>query len=327
MKRWNFSFQLLLLFFAETANAGPAQEYVVRQGDTLSQIAQRLLPELRVYGKHGSVAKLLALNPHLREPDVIAVNERIAFPATKRLVSSKEAAAESIVKKPEDSPEQISAGSSVLTLGSYFYYSTTQGRDLSSAADATLVSKLNKGLSLAWAQHWSPRVSTILFGGVAREEYAASGSSSSAIHDGKQTLTHLGAALRWNFSSLLYGKAEGRKESVVYHRGISSGQGITFETIEEHRLGLALGIRLLDIKPFAWSAEIGGYWKSRERNSYYQTRAGPGYRLGMEVAQEFTHTKLIGDIFYRWQRQNTSIADAHKSELGIGLAIGWKLGE
>lgn len=52
-------------------------EYIVRDGDTLSEVIQARFPNESIYGDTGKLQALMKLNPHLENPDLIFPNDRI----------------------------------------------------------------------------------------------------------------------------------------------------------------------------------------------------------------------------------------------------------
>lgn len=62
------------------ANYGIAQDtYIVKRGDTLSHIIKTRFPNDTLYGHKGKLAEVLEQNPHIKTPDLIYRNQRIAF--------------------------------------------------------------------------------------------------------------------------------------------------------------------------------------------------------------------------------------------------------
>lgn len=81
-----------------------AKEYPVEKGDTLSQIAQRVYPDKRVYGKNGSLAELLRMNPNIMNPNYVLVGENIRLNTDIEVVNP---AVEPIVEKKEETSQQL----------------------------------------------------------------------------------------------------------------------------------------------------------------------------------------------------------------------------
>lgn len=61
-------------------NHGFAQDsYLVKKGESLSNIVKRQFPNDRLYGPKGKLAEVLVMNPHIKNPNFILPNQRIIF--------------------------------------------------------------------------------------------------------------------------------------------------------------------------------------------------------------------------------------------------------
>lgn len=67
----------IVAFAGVTASAW-AVTYVVRKGEVLSEIIYRDIPG-RIYGKNGNLAKILQLNPEIKDPNKIVDGQKINF--------------------------------------------------------------------------------------------------------------------------------------------------------------------------------------------------------------------------------------------------------
>lgn len=51
--------------------------YVVKKGDVLSKLVKRNFPKERIFGKNGMLQKILLINPHIKNPNLIFINQKI----------------------------------------------------------------------------------------------------------------------------------------------------------------------------------------------------------------------------------------------------------
>jgi hypothetical protein len=75
---------LLLLFFMPNLSAQVLHNYVIREGDTLSQVIQRLYPgagtrEKRIYGPGGMLMQLMTINPGITNPNQLQPGMTLKF--------------------------------------------------------------------------------------------------------------------------------------------------------------------------------------------------------------------------------------------------------
>ncbi len=89
MRRGHFSIYCMgLAVFAGLTASAWAYTYVVKKGDVLSRVVHELVPG-QVWGKHGSIKKVIALNPHVKNPDFIFPGDKIKIEAVENIVSEE----------------------------------------------------------------------------------------------------------------------------------------------------------------------------------------------------------------------------------------------
>ncbi|WP_413580720.1 LysM peptidoglycan-binding domain-containing protein [Bdellovibrio sp. HCB288] len=131
----------------------------VSSGDTLSAVAQRYKNDSeRIYGKHGFLAQILSLNPHIQNPHSIAPGTRITLPESvkmTRMVAAEEKSVEP--SQPESQPEVIDRDVA-FALGIDFVYSKIEARDVLSGAKASYVSDLMNRYRLSLVMEIVPQI-------------------------------------------------------------------------------------------------------------------------------------------------------------------------
>lgn len=106
-----FAIFSLILSLAVSSTAW-AITYVVGKGDALSKIAKQYYPSERVYGKNGSLNKVLAANPSIKNPDLIFPGQALEV-GEKPLVAQVQ---EQERKPAQDNPKLSSSTSSTPAL-------------------------------------------------------------------------------------------------------------------------------------------------------------------------------------------------------------------
>ncbi|MBL6991179.1 MAG: LysM peptidoglycan-binding domain-containing protein [Bacteriovoracaceae bacterium] len=289
--------------------------YTVKPGDTLSEISQDHLPG-KIYGPNGSLARLLDLNPQIKNPNLIYPNDQILINNNVELANSvqedkvllKQAATTKastnqteIVLEDNSKSQWSFDGSALLSLS---YLTTTEPNDVK---QATLVSPFTYLAQLETTYHWS-------------EKFV----SSLNIQLQKASYKKVGTAEVTNDSSTYFGAHLGSH----YLRG-------------NNRYGALLGIKQ---RPFATEIadeifKIGNEWignlalntnllisESDSLLIYLNLQAGlllPGSDIdaGYEVASRIDITN--GDLsvfpYFNWNQQNTKSTDQDVLEIGVGL--------
>ncbi|MEK2690329.1 LysM peptidoglycan-binding domain-containing protein [Bdellovibrio sp. GT3] len=151
----------------------------VSSGDTLSAVAQRYKNDSeRIYGKHGFLAQILSLNPHIQNPHSIAPGTRITLPESvkmTRMVAAEEKSAEP--SQPESQPppqiqpspqpqvtdfvcksEKTLDRDVAFALGIDFVYSKIEARDVLSGGKASYVSDLMNRYRLSLVMEIVPQI-------------------------------------------------------------------------------------------------------------------------------------------------------------------------
>jgi hypothetical protein len=139
-------------------------EYIVQPGDTLSKIAQSKIGQ-PVYPKHGSLGRLLSLNPSLSLKSVIHSGQKLLLPPFPEIQSSSQEAAESLPSSQTVEPKADISSRIVasldneiphhLHLDTSFGITTITGIDNQNNSKATLNSSRDLSVEGSWQQEWT----------------------------------------------------------------------------------------------------------------------------------------------------------------------------
>jgi hypothetical protein len=157
---------LTTLFESRLAAADPT--YLVREGDCLSVIALRLLGP-PIYGKTGTLHRLLEANSEIRPSDPIFPGTTLRIPGGGELESAPPSRALSS-SEPLDTPEPIAPTTAIavepvvqnpsgsLSVGAGFRAITLNAEDPTNGTRATLVGRRAVSADLAVIQNYSERL-------------------------------------------------------------------------------------------------------------------------------------------------------------------------
>ncbi len=304
-----------------------AWAYVVQDGDTLSKIAFKHVSS-KVYGEDGSLKQLIALNPQIKNPDLIVVGENInlpnetlelvVFPSSPGLMPNRAPAIEAL--EVETSVE----GYSLIEANPRFFYSRIDGSD--SGSDAVLLSKLNYGLNLSWRQLWSETFETFVKLGVTKFEFTESASRTLEGKSFVQNNLEVGARLDLSESTKL-GVSLGAGEEIFYRA--TTPTKVTIDSVMVPKLHLSIEQDVFSKKPFTLGVEAKVSLISSAQTDDYNINAGWGYvgRVYVEQEPKDSNFKVRAGVFYGQQFQNTSIVDLRRSDLGVDIGISWSFGK
>jgi hypothetical protein len=253
-----------MLAIAATAFAA---EYVVKKHDVLSVIAHRAIHG-RIWGHHGAIQKILALNPKIKNPDFIFPGQILQLPNAETLTArEKNSPVRSIAEiTPASSPVDGFEEHSALSVAPTFGFSRISATDKTSGANSTLGSALNLGASVQWRQFWSETFQTALI---------FSGESQSYSTTSTQTLDHssfflgtVGVEGRWgkDLAPQFISHIEFIQSPFI--RGESQTAN-TLDVVTIPAVGIGAEIPIYHSRIFLMSAEVVGNYLAPSNQSSY----------------------------------------------------------
>ena len=177
----------------QVANAAEliSDRYIrIQKEDTISEALEHFFPNhlWRFWGKKGSIAKVIRLNPHLSDVnsirpgsvvDIGDLAERqvgtnvnstpLHAPRSNRTIATE--------PDPKSTPNShlpsVNTRYGILSLTPEFSFSKIDSIDKTNGSSATYLSNFTPGLKLGWAHHWNDRFQTSLTLGAKSETYTA----------------------------------------------------------------------------------------------------------------------------------------------------------
>jgi len=203
------------------------------------------------------------------------------------------------------------------------YYSSIHSVDKTSKDSADFYSKQNFGGSAAWVQHWTARLSSKIGLNVCQESWDESLTKGKTLSNKSYTTTGflLGGGFHPSDSLELSSFASLSQQS--YRRSKNSGTEIAFETPQvaivdvgakkqfhlTDDYGLGLGIDLFSTLP-----------KSLPN---YSIEFSPGLKIGASLRQSYNASFLEAQLFWDYQKLNSSILEETRSSLGLSITFGF----
>ena len=330
-----------------------AASYVVKRGDTLSGIAHRNFSG-KVYGKYGSLNKLLGLNPNLTDPDLIYPGQMLNLSKDELILGHTDAQKAKI----EDSMEPKKSGPQNGALSSdeksrtfaqvednrqtasiaggdeYSSFQITAGlgqsrldsTDSSTNAKSVLGSTFSPQIDAKWTQNWASGLRTFLGAGIKKESFQTT-SSTHTLSGENPVLTNfeLGAGL-WNTPSFNLDLSLGL-ESFSFVRATSSTQ-LTFDRVSTPVFGAELSYKFLQSRVFSLSALAAAKYLMGSSQSSYDVKSGYGYDLGLilEHAGANRKTPFFGGLIFSSLNQNTSISTQNYKSAALVFGFRFDVG-
>ncbi len=305
--------------------------YVVKNGDTLSNITQKNSIE-KIYGKNGALKKLIKINPQIKNPSLIKPGSKIQLLNDWRIIAND------IPAKVPDTVPVVAAAEVVeddgvsryglIEANPFLYYSRIDGTDIANGTKAIIISDINYGFNFRLSQVLSPNFRTNQIISLRRETFLADPSTTTAqIQNSTKTLTRLGLggeyALTNRFS--LLGNFAFSQE--LYYKGVAgSTSSIQLQNVNLNRLEFGGIYKIWERKQFNIDVEGKSIFLLPSSNATFQTRLGIGYYGRISMIQNFTNFSIRSGLFFQSLSQDTSILKSTRKDGGLDLGMIWEFG-
>ncbi len=328
----------LKLAIVVSSISGAAWAYVVKSGDTLSTIAAKQISK-KVYGKSGSLKKIIALNPQIKNPDFIKLGDQVIVSNDQSILAKAEtkffpqvlrspAEAVPALSEPETSSikEATPQGYYLFSIEPEFISTKLQGTDSSTGASANLVSKSNYGLRTSYSQVWNSKFQTKFFFGLTKLSIKEP-SSGGTLSNADQTMYSYGATLQFKLSeNFIIGSGLGVTQR-PYLRAISS----TLVALDATSVPSALidaSYNLLKVTPFTLGAAFHTSLDLPVSENAYSTKLNPSYGASIYVRHD-VNPSFQTELGLRglYQIENTTIVDQSQTDYGIYLMLHYSFGK
>jgi len=300
--------------------------YVVQPGDTLSQIAQSRVGS-PVYGKKGTLRKILELNPELaprahliRPEEGVKLSGKIRLPAGS--MSEDSSLNEKSIDPSEPSEPSDEGRHSELGVATRVYFSRVNGLEKSNRSNATLLSTMNSGGTLTWSQIWSEHWKSAL--SIGADRISLNSSSTRILDNSSQTYTRLGAGLGYSDGNRFKMGFDTLLAEEIFYRATSLTH-LQIDKVMIPRVGLSATYDLLNLYPFRLRAGAGFDYLMSTHTDTYSISGGLAYRGSLSFIEERKNRALSwwGGLFYGATNQETKDLEINRSDLGVALGLIW----
>jgi len=226
--------------------------HVVKEGESLSVIAQALVSP-PVYGEKGSLEKVLALNPWIKDPNHILPNQEIDFGD---LVKEKDVSTAASNEIKENTRKPLSEGfqrGDGLVLSPYFSNTTLSVRDTASGSTSTLNSAANFGIDAYYLQQWDEDFSTFLHFKLGSISFEPPATSTRTLTNGSKVMSGFGAGANYTCSSKLMVGFLVDYEKALFARAVSTTEK-TVDAVMIPQVGGRVSYDFIKFSPFTLGA-------------------------------------------------------------------------
>lgn len=331
--RWMTS--LFLLGTSSLLYAG-TDYHVVKKGETLSGIAQKYLGQ-PVYHRDGSLKRILALNPDIKDIHRIFPHQKIKIASTDdRGLASSESVPPLQTLTPEpaavDTPavsiaDNTENPTSHLGIELGFGYFRVDSTDKQTGAASTLLSGISPETRFTWDLKWNKEWTTRFRFGYRTEKILDDTSvTSHSLQDasGSRMCFEAGAIRNWSERTRT-GLAIVFQERIFEHSP-------NLSTIAIDRVG-SPGIKvnqefdLFHVKSAKMGLGISGEVILPGRGPGYSTETGYGGDAHFYLRHDLKNVSLQGTVYYGLAKQDSSLVEQKETHLGALFGLIWRFEE
>jgi hypothetical protein len=306
-----------------------AYTYVVRPGDTLSEIVQRHLPG-RIYGKKGNLLRIVRRNPKITDPNLVRTGDEVTIGRDRALAAVAEATKLAEAAIPE-SPTPVSTEAASEPDQSFFVvpqviYTGISAKDKANGGTLRATDG-NYGVRFGYAQKWSDRLSLYAVANWYKIDLKSPLSTGTTISKNTYTGFSVGS-LHVLSEAWTLGTAFGYQEEPVVTA--ASVTNLVIDRVGLLEAGLRLSHRLAEseTKRFSIWAELGGSLSVPTKTQNYDVDLGHVIYGKLTAHSALSkRTRLEIGPYYRVQTLNTSLVEQRLTSIGLGAQIRWEFGE
>jgi hypothetical protein len=303
-----------------------AAHYTVKPGEILSRIARRHFGP-PTYSEKGALAKILSLNPKIKNPNHIHVGQRIRIDesSTAKVVTALESRSHPQISDPvmNQSLAKPQLSFSNLSAAPEFRFLRIDSQDKQTKDTAVLLSSSYVIFPLSWVQRWNAQFSTYQ-----RFQY----SFLSLEHPAEKTLSNtslnplgFGMGLTYELGTHNRYQIEWAVDQVPFLKA-TSASSVKLDLVAIPNMKFSYERDLFRLKPFSTGFKLKGEQYAPAKTESFNTEIGLGYGGGVYLQQDFQRSFLRCDMGILKTNQNTSITSQSRTDLSFQVNYSFRLG-
>lgn len=296
-----------------------AYTHKVKKGQTLSQIAASEIG-LPIWGKNGSLAKIKALNPWIKNLNQIYPNSEIILSEERHSTPVEEVATlsdmveetNSKIKPMEIAEEKMHS----FSLIPFYSALSVEAQDIQNKTTALIASQYFIGIEGRYNQHWSEDFKSYIQFNIGTISFEPSSGSSKSLSDKNKLITGLGIGGIYSLTEKvrITGMANFQKELFIRAESTSN---IALDTILVPSLGTRLEYDLYQKKIFTFG--LAGVFEekfSAKADSYnIKTGQKVGGSIYLRHASKDPFKYYQTELGYSQRSQDTKISTQEEKNL------------
>lgn len=321
-----------------------AESFTVRKGDTLSEIARTFMGK-PIYGKRGSLRKIIALNPQIKNPNFIrpgqivyidqqtevAEVEPVSAPAQTSVNTEDTFEVEPVIELI--APREIAAPEvaefsprSRLGVSTGFEYFAINATDKATKDDAKLISTTTPLINTYWELQWSEKYSSRLNIGYAAEVLVKDKNTDKKLKNASGVRTNFGLDITRKMSEKFRIRAlaaysrraflKAESQNVVRLdriNGLEVGGGFDYDFIQRGNAAFGIGLQATLLAP--------------ARGPGYSTETGYASLANLYFRHQLRSAMLEANTYYGYWDQQTKYVSQNVNSVGVNVGLAWSFDE
>lgn len=302
--------------------------HTVQKRETLSELCQNLVPG-RIYGKNGSLKKVLGLNPSISDRDRVYPGQKINFPegtiVSQEVVKSLDPIEE--VKKTiasEDKPSFASYSRLYALVGSEYFQ--IQSKDKTTGGKADFASNSSPRMDLIWELSWTPEYTSRIFFSRVMESIMDDSRSGRSLKNAKGNRDSFGFEMLKKVSEETSFGLYVARSTRSLARAISPTV-LTFDRVNGFELGAKVEKALFKMNKATVSANAKAAWLAPTKASDYSVKSGKTALAGLTLRHELRSITLEAQAYYGYWDQDSKFSKQSSTQVGMGIGASWRFDE
>ncbi len=330
------TYTLIFSLIASQACLG-AEVYLVKAGDTLSEIAAKHLGAHQLYKpRTGSLARVIAANQEIRDPDRIFPGQKIYFEKDNAIpsVAIQEPFQQEETRIPASAPEAecIPAATAIPLVSEYpvthleadlgFEYFKLDTKDIVNGGSATILSDMNPQVRFTWDLDWSEQWTSRMRLSYIAEKAIKASSATSTVSGGDTSKFgfEFGAIRHWNKASRSGFSIASSPESFPRAQSATS---ITLDKVQTLKFTASHELDVVTVNTAAAGVGLSLSGLMGATGVGYSTKFGWEPELSMYLKHELakSNVEIKGQVYYGITHQNSTTVEKTESRMGLFLGL------
>ena len=325
-KVFNSNCIFFILIISTIFIVGNAFSYVVKKGDLLSRVVRTHIPG-KVFGKSGTLTKVLKINPQIIDPNIIFPGQNINLQLN-RVPTSVALPPENpaLVETQKSTKNAFNSDAISFSVTPAYLMTLLSAKDNSNGAAATVAANLHFKVDALYHQNWSEQVHSyvgLTLGYFAAEKPTDSKKSIDSLTKFTSGIL-LGVNANLSESSQLEGYFNYQKE--FFLRGVSSST-ITIDTVSVPTMGAKFSYDLFKRSPLTLGVGFEAALKLPASADSYSARLGALYggKIYLDLDQNRkNHEQFKTSVGFYQRVQNTTLVN--QTETNVVLSVQFYFG-